>query len=179
MPKYFPAFTCKVIELSAFHPPPFSTAKDQRLNALCPVRALRAYMDRTSLIRRNDQLFISWAHLHTENLISKQRLSHWLVETITLAYELKECSIQRASEHTLLGTWPPRGLCFREFHCRTYVLLQSAPLPIQLSDTTGSMLLGSSLCPRSGSSSFKPSITCVHSVTKHVIIGCVKHHLSR
>ena len=42
VPKCFPAFTGGVIELSAFHPPPFSSAEDQRLNALCPVRALRA-----------------------------------------------------------------------------------------------------------------------------------------
>ncbi|GAA6106202.1 uncharacterized protein LOC125138511, partial [Tachysurus ichikawai] len=41
MPKCFPAFTVGVIELSTFHTPPFSSAEDQRLNALCPVRALQ------------------------------------------------------------------------------------------------------------------------------------------
>ncbi len=61
MPKCFPAFTCEVIERSAFHPPPFSSEEDQRLNALCPVRALRVYIDMTSPFRKSDQLFISWA----------------------------------------------------------------------------------------------------------------------
>ncbi|KAI2665734.1 Protein P [Labeo rohita] len=97
MPKCFPAFTCEVLELSAFHPPPFSSEEDQRLNALCPVHALWVYIDRTSLFRRSDQLFISWALPNTGNPISKQRLSHWLVEAISLAYESK-------------GVRPPEGL---------------------------------------------------------------------
>ncbi|XP_016341804.1 uncharacterized protein LOC107688601 [Sinocyclocheilus anshuiensis] len=97
MPKCFPAFTCEVLELSAFHPPPFSSAEDQRLNALCPVLALRVYIDRTSPFRRSDQLFISWAPQNTGNPISKQHLSHWLVEAISLAYESK-------------GVQPPEGL---------------------------------------------------------------------
>ncbi|XP_016369319.1 uncharacterized protein LOC107709377, partial [Sinocyclocheilus rhinocerous] len=87
LPKCFPAFTSEVLELSAFHPPPFSSTEDQRLNALCPVRALQTYMTRTSAFRKSDQLFISWAPPHRGSPISKQRLSHWLVEAIALAYE--------------------------------------------------------------------------------------------
>ncbi|XP_057188898.1 uncharacterized protein LOC130553779 isoform X1 [Triplophysa rosa] len=86
MPKCFPAFTSEVLELSAFHPPPFSSAEDQRLNALCPVRALQAYMSKTSAFRKSDQLFISWAPPHKGSPISKQRLSHWLVNAIAVAY---------------------------------------------------------------------------------------------
>ncbi|XP_021322973.1 uncharacterized protein [Danio rerio] len=97
MPKCFPNFSCEGVELSAFHPPPFSSTEDQRLNALCPVRALRAYINRTSSFRRSDQLFISWAPPNRGNPISKQRLSHWLVEAISLAYESK-------------GVRPPGGL---------------------------------------------------------------------
>ncbi|KAI7790836.1 hypothetical protein IRJ41_002448 [Triplophysa rosa] len=97
MPKCFPAVTCEVIELSAFHPPPFSSAEDERLHALCPVRALRVYMDRTKTFRKSDQLFISWAPPHTGNPIFKQRLSHWLVEAISMAYES-------------MGVQPPGGL---------------------------------------------------------------------
>ncbi|KAL0148244.1 hypothetical protein M9458_056476 [Cirrhinus mrigala] len=97
MPKCFPAFMCEVLVLSAFHLPPFSSEEDQRLNALCPVHARRVYIDRTSLFRRSDQLFISWALPNTGNPISKQHLSHWLVEAISLAYESK-------------GVLPPEGL---------------------------------------------------------------------
>ena len=97
MPKCFPAFTSEVLELSAFHPPPFASPEDQRLNALCPVRALRAYMTRTSAFRKSDQLFVSWAPPHRGSPISKQRLSHWLVDAITMAYEAK-------------GVQPPEGI---------------------------------------------------------------------
>ncbi|GAA6095931.1 uncharacterized protein LOC125138511, partial [Tachysurus ichikawai] len=97
VPKCLPAFTLGAIELSAFHPPPFSSAEDQRLNALCPVRALKAYMDRTNSFRRSDQLFVSWAPPHMGNPISKQRLSRWLVDAISLAYESR-------------GLQPPGGL---------------------------------------------------------------------
>ena len=47
-----PAFVPKVlgsvatVELMAFHPPPFTCPDDQRLNLLCPVRALRTCVDR-------------------------------------------------------------------------------------------------------------------------------------
>ncbi|XP_051980853.1 uncharacterized protein LOC127642225 [Xyrauchen texanus] len=97
MPKCFPAFTCEVIELSALHPAPFSSTEDQRLNALCPVCALRVYLDRTSSFRKSDQLFISWGPPHSGKPISKQCLSHWLVEAISLAYESR-------------GVQPPEGI---------------------------------------------------------------------
>ncbi|XP_039529209.1 uncharacterized protein LOC120480253 [Pimephales promelas] len=97
MPKCFPAFTSEVLELSAFHPPPFTSLEDQRLNALCPVRALQAYMTRTNAFRKSDQLFVSWAPPHLGSPISKQRLSHWVVDAITMAYKAK-------------GVQPPRGI---------------------------------------------------------------------
>lgn len=64
---------------------------------LCPVRALKAYVDRTKGFRQSDQLFVSWAAPYTGKPISKQRLSHWLVEAIALAYNAK-------------GQVPPAGL---------------------------------------------------------------------
>ncbi|KAK0152765.1 hypothetical protein N1851_005700 [Merluccius polli] len=54
-------YRCRTVELSAFHPPPFSSAEEQRLNTLCP------------------------------------RLSHWIVEAISLAYDCR-------------GLQPPLGL---------------------------------------------------------------------
>lgn len=55
MLKCFPAFTCEVLELSAFHPPPFSSVEDQRLNAFCPVHDLRVHINRTIPFRWSDQ----------------------------------------------------------------------------------------------------------------------------
>ncbi|KAJ8380689.1 hypothetical protein SKAU_G00014670 [Synaphobranchus kaupii] len=66
----------------------FSTIKEEsRLNALCPVRALRVYVDRTKGFRKSNQLFVSWASTHRGKPVSRQRLSHWLVEAISRAYE--------------------------------------------------------------------------------------------
>ncbi|XP_067302267.1 uncharacterized protein [Pseudorasbora parva] len=109
MPKCFPAFTSEVLELSAFHPPPFSSAEDQRLNALCPVRALQTYVSRTSAFRKSDQLFVSWAPPRKGDPLSKQRLSHWLVDAIILAYESKGVqppgNIRAHSTRGLAASW--------------------------------------------------------------------------
>ncbi|XP_058879441.1 uncharacterized protein LOC131737040, partial [Acipenser ruthenus] len=91
-----PAFLPKVIspfhmnqsvELMAFHPPPFSSPEEERLHMLCPVRALRCYMDRTKTVRQTEQLFICHGSRSLGQPLSKQRLSHWIVDAIKLAYE--------------------------------------------------------------------------------------------
>lgn len=58
---------------------------------------VRTYMDKTGGFRRSDQLFVSWANPHKGKPVTKQRLSHWVVETIALAY-------------TSQGLQPPAGL---------------------------------------------------------------------
>lgn len=101
-----PAFVPKVldsahsypaVELEAFHPPPFSSDEERRLNCLCPVRALQMYVNRTAGLRKADQLFVSWATPHMGKPVSSQRLSHWIVEAISLAYACR-------------GVQPPQGL---------------------------------------------------------------------
>ena len=67
----------------------------QRLHALCPVCAVCMYMDKTKGFRRSDQLFVSWANPKKGKPITKQRLSHWVVEAIAL---------------TSQGLQPPVGL---------------------------------------------------------------------
>lgn len=78
--------SCSPIDLLALCSPPFSSSEERRLHALCPVRALHFYMDRTAGFRRSDQLFVSWASPHRGKPVTKQRLSHWVVESIALAY---------------------------------------------------------------------------------------------
>ena len=90
-----PLLECVPVQLEAFHPPPFVTQEQERLHSLCPVRALRTYIDRTASLRTSDQLFVSLTKPH--KAISKQRLSHWIVEAIVLAY-------------TRMGRDPPAGL---------------------------------------------------------------------
>ncbi|XP_050972479.1 uncharacterized protein LOC127169281 [Labeo rohita] len=101
-----PAFVPKVSEsalaynqadLMAFHPPPFSSPEEERLHCLCPVRALRCYVNRTKALRKSNQLFVSWADSHRGKPISRQRLSHWIVEAIIVGYNS-------------MGLSPPEGL---------------------------------------------------------------------
>ncbi|KAK5930341.1 hypothetical protein CgunFtcFv8_026581 [Champsocephalus gunnari] len=86
-----PAFTPKVvgsctpIDIEAF-PPQLVSSGEQQQDLLCPVCALHTYMDRSKELRLNDQLFVSWAKPHKGKPVTKQRLSHWIVEAIALAY---------------------------------------------------------------------------------------------
>ncbi|XP_046692704.1 uncharacterized protein LOC124377322 [Silurus meridionalis] len=91
------AFACRQVDLVAFHPPPFSSAEEERLHCLCPVRALRHYVDRTEGLRRSNQLFVSWVDSRKGSPVSRQRLSHWLVEAIIMCYNS-------------VGLNPPEGL---------------------------------------------------------------------
>ncbi len=50
------------------------------------VRALRHYVDRTQSFRTSDQLFVCHGGRQKGNAVSKQRITHWIVDAITLAY---------------------------------------------------------------------------------------------
>ncbi|KAL0146507.1 hypothetical protein M9458_058138 [Cirrhinus mrigala] len=54
---------------------------------LCPVRALRIYVDRTRHFRRAEQLFVCFGGQQKGNAVSKQRLAHWVVDAISLSYQ--------------------------------------------------------------------------------------------
>ena len=82
----------QVIALDPFHPPPFGSEEDETLNCLCPVRALLCYVNRTQSFRVTDQLFVGYGAGQQGKAISKQRLSHWVVEAIKCAYELSGLS---------------------------------------------------------------------------------------
>ncbi len=49
------------VVLQAFSLPPFGEPYQQKLNCMCPVRALDAYVHRTALWRRVDQLLVCYA----------------------------------------------------------------------------------------------------------------------
>ncbi|KAI2661198.1 ORF V: Enzymatic polyprotein [Labeo rohita] len=76
-------FRDQVVNLQAL--PPEET--DPALALLCPVRALRIYVDRTRSFRRSEQLFVCFGGQQKGNAVSKERLAHWVVDAISLAYE--------------------------------------------------------------------------------------------
>ncbi|KAK0155322.1 hypothetical protein N1851_002331 [Merluccius polli] len=63
-----------------------SSSEEGRSELLCPVRALRAYIAATAGIRQSEQLFVCHGGPNRGCALSKQRLSHWVVDAITHAY---------------------------------------------------------------------------------------------
>ncbi len=57
--------------------------------SLCPVRALKIYVDRIAQWRDSNQLFVCFGNKNKGCAVTKQRMSHWLVEAIYLAYEAR------------------------------------------------------------------------------------------
>ncbi|CAM4651435.1 unnamed protein product [Leuciscus chuanchicus] len=76
-------FRDQVVNLQAL---PLEEA-DSTLAFLCPVRTLWTYLDRTQSFRTSDQLFICFGGLQKGKAVSKQRLAHWIVDAIILAYD--------------------------------------------------------------------------------------------
>ncbi len=93
-PDYIPkvlstSFHSQVVTLHSFHPPPFASSEDERLHLLCPVRALKLYVDRSKVWRKSPQLLICFGAGRRGLATSKQRISHWVRDAISLAYEVR------------------------------------------------------------------------------------------
>ncbi|KAI2646068.1 Transposon Ty3-G Gag-Pol polyprotein [Labeo rohita] len=82
-----PSSTPRPIVLQAFCPPPFRDPDQQKLNCICPVRALDTYVHRAARWRKSDQLFICYGPPKKGLPASKQTLSRWIVDTICSSYE--------------------------------------------------------------------------------------------
>ncbi|KAL0196765.1 hypothetical protein M9458_005305, partial [Cirrhinus mrigala] len=78
-------FRDQVVTLQAIS----SQEDDPNLILLCPVRALRIYMERTQPFRRSEQLFVCYGGQQKGKAVSKQRISHWLVDAIHMAYQAR------------------------------------------------------------------------------------------
>ncbi len=62
---------------------------DPAIALLCPVCGLHIYVDRTQSFRTLYQLFVCFGGQQKGKAVSKQRLAHWIVETIVLAYQAR------------------------------------------------------------------------------------------
>ena len=81
LPKALPAHSNRSIQLARFNVP----QEDGTAELLCPVRALEAYIG-AAHIRQSEQLFICHGGTRKGCALSKQRLSHWVVDSISHAY---------------------------------------------------------------------------------------------
>ncbi len=64
-----------------------SEEADPALALLCPVIALRIYVARTRSFRGSEQHFACHGGQQKGKAVSKQRLAHWIVEAVALAYQ--------------------------------------------------------------------------------------------
>ncbi len=104
-------FKVQVITLSAFRPETPTGTEPLNTLLLCPVRAVRTYSERSRQFRLSEQLFVCFGGRTKGLPVSKQRLSHWIVDAIALAYSSKgvECPIGVRAHSTRrlvgLGKW--------------------------------------------------------------------------
>ncbi len=98
-------FRDQVVSLEALPP----EEADPALALLCPVRALRCYVDRTQSFRTSDQLFVCHGGRQKGNAISRQGMAHWIVDAITLSYQAQgvPCSfrLRAHSTRSVASSW--------------------------------------------------------------------------
>ncbi len=82
-----PSSTPLPVVLQAFCPPPFREPDQQKLNCMCPGRALDTYVHRAALWRRADQLLVCFGPPKRGLPATKQTLTRWIVYAISIAYE--------------------------------------------------------------------------------------------
>ena len=99
-----PAFLPKVvnteylsreIELQAFLPFSSDFPAD-KLATLCPVRAIKLYLDRTKPFRKDNNLFCSYALGHQGFKVTSQSISRWVRDAICFAYQQQGIQIPRS-----------------------------------------------------------------------------------
>ena len=114
LPKIIPtAYSSMTFELLSYCPPPFSSEEQRRLHSSYPVRALRTYIDHTQVVRLCDQLFVCFANPAKGKALSKQRLSHWIVEAISIAYSSRGLPLPQGVRAHLTRGMGPHGHCLK------------------------------------------------------------------
>ena len=90
LPKRLSAFHVnQPVRLTAYTSQPGVERLRPDVELLCPIRALRQYVDVTSVFRESDSLFLCYGGHRKGCALSKQRLSHWIVDVILQAYKRK------------------------------------------------------------------------------------------
>lgn len=107
IPKILSSHCNEPLRLARFKPPPGEGG--DRPELLCPVRALTQYVTTTAGMRKSDQLFLCYGGSKMGCAVSKQRLSHWIVEVIRLAYRTGSCSlpsgVKAHSTRSVAASW--------------------------------------------------------------------------
>lgn len=73
------------------------------------------YIARTREVRTTDQLFVCLTNPVKGKALSKQRLSHWVVEAISRAYACKNVQMPSGVHAHSTGAWLRLGLFLKGF----------------------------------------------------------------
>lgn len=77
------SFCSQVVMLHSFSLPPFASAEEDRIHFLCPVQALKAYVDRSGQWCKSSQLFVCFEAGCRGFVSSKHKISHWVRDAIS------------------------------------------------------------------------------------------------
>ncbi|XDV16326.1 hypothetical protein PO909_016093 [Leuciscus waleckii] len=67
----------------------FAQGGRKRLHLLCPVKALKVYIQRSPSWRKSDQLLVCFGSPKKGLPTSKQTISNWIVQAISMAYQVR------------------------------------------------------------------------------------------
>ncbi len=112
-------FKIQTVSLSALSSESAASSEADAQTSVCPVRALRIYIDRSASFRQSNQLFVCYGGCARGLAVSKQRLSHWIVDAITAAYTNQglECPlhIRGHSTRAMASSWAwSRGMSIQD-----------------------------------------------------------------
>ncbi len=112
-------FKTQTVSLSALSSESTASREVDAQTSVCPVRALRIYIDRSASFRQSDQLFVCYGGCAKGRAVSKQRISHWIVDAITAAYTSQglECPlhIRGHSTRAIASSWAwSRGMSIQD-----------------------------------------------------------------
>lgn len=114
------------VMLQAFCPPPFWDPDQEKL------QALDMYVQRAVLWRKTDQLFICFGPPKEGLPATKQTISRWIVDAISLAYESSDLpSSLGVRAHST--RWRPPSHSFPGCPSTISAMLQAGPLRLHLS----------------------------------------------
>lgn len=107
------------VSLTALSAEPSASRDADSQSAVCPVRALQIYVDRSATFHQSDQLFVCFGVCNKGRAVTKPRLSHWIVDAIALAYECqcKDCplNIRAHSVRAIASSWAwSRGMSIQD-----------------------------------------------------------------
>ena len=99
---------------------------------LCPVRALRAYVEATTSLRKTDNLFVCYGGCRKGAALLKQRLSNWIVDVVLNAYRAQGLPVPLAvkchSTRSMATSWAAlKGVPLQDI-CSMVLIMYVCPI---------------------------------------------------